>query len=395
MHAVSVLHKVLRRACSDIHLSRLAALLKAVSGVLNGRRLSIAGVGRALPAGTKTKHRIKCIDRLAGNVHFETERPDIYRALTRLLLGTQPHPVILVDWSDARADRSLQLLRASVVVDGRSMTLYEEVHPLRNYDNPRVRQSFLARLADCLPTGCRPVLVTDAGFRVPWYRQVEERGWDWIGRVRGRSLYRHVGTTDWQPVRSLEPLTRTKPKYIGDIELTCDGRHRCRLYGLRLPQRGRTDSNIYGGRRRDNRSRACARRHTEPWLLATSLLGESAKRICALYRTRTQIEGTFRDLKNAQWGLNLRAHRTRSAARLAVLILIGTLAMFAAFLTGLAAYALRLQREYQANTTQRRVLSYIYLGLEMLRNHDPRVGRAEIRDALLNLRRLATGAAIT
>jgi len=68
--------------------------------------------------------------------------------------------------------------------------------------------------------------------------------------------------------------------------------------------------------------------------------------------------------------------------------------MFAAFLTGLAAYALRLQREYQANTLQRRVLSYTYLGLEMLRNHDPRVGRAEIRDALLNLRRLATGTAI-
>ena len=35
-------------------------------------------------------------------------------------------------------------------------------------------------------------------------------------------------------------------------------------------------------------------------LLATSLRGRSAAQICKLYGYRMQIEGTFRDLKNAQ-----------------------------------------------------------------------------------------------
>lgn len=386
MHAVSLLHKILRSNCAEIHLARLNSLRDAVVGLLNGRRLSIAGVGRAMRPGAKTKHRIKRIDRLVGNRHLELERLSIYRALTCALVGTQPRPLVLVDWSDARADRSLQLLRASVVVDGRSMTLYEEVHPLRKFDNRGVRQRFLTRLRDCLPAGCRPILIADAGFRVTWYRQVERMGWDWIGRVRGRAYYRLAGARAWLPVRALYAKARTRPMALGEVELTRDSAHPCRLYAVRQRYQERMHRTIYGTRRRDNRSRSCARRHTEPWLLATSLHDESAKRICALYRMRTQIEGTFRDLKNAQWGLHLRAHRTRSATRLALLVLLGTLASFAAYLTGLAACHANIHREYQANTSQRRVLSYVYLGLELLRNADSRIGYAQIRNALTQLR---------
>ena len=37
-----------------------------------------------------------------------------------------------------------------------------------------------------LPEGCRPIVVTDAGFRGPWFRDVEALGWDWVGRIRKR-----------------------------------------------------------------------------------------------------------------------------------------------------------------------------------------------------------------
>ena len=43
---------------------------------------------------------------------------------------------------------------------------------------------FLAHLRAVLPVGCAPILITDAGFRGPWFREVERYGWDWIGRVR-------------------------------------------------------------------------------------------------------------------------------------------------------------------------------------------------------------------
>jgi hypothetical protein len=385
MHAVKFLHNILRRSCPAVHAIRLEAIVSAIPALISGRRLSIAGVGRALPPGSKTKHRIKKIDRLVGNPHLALERQTLYRALAQLLIGTRPRPVLLVDWSDARVDRSLQLLRASIAVDGRSVTLYEEVHPLSLYDNRAVRERFLARLRDCIPASCRPIVITDAGFRVSWYRQIEAMGWDWISRVRGRALYRTESSQAWSPVSSLYAGARTKPSAVGQILLTQDGQHACQLYRVRARKQGRTDRTVYGKRRRDKRSRECARRQTEPWLLVTSLRELKAEKICKLYSYRAQIEGTFRDMKNAQWGLHLNAHRTRTAKRLEGLVLLGTLATFVAYLTGLGGAALNLQREYQANTSKRRVLSYVYLGLELLRDADRRLRITHIREALVEL----------
>jgi hypothetical protein len=31
-------------------------------------------------------------------------------------------------------------------------------------------------------------VITDAGFRAPWFRAVEAMGWHWIGRVRHRTV---------------------------------------------------------------------------------------------------------------------------------------------------------------------------------------------------------------
>lgn len=387
MPAVTFLRKLLDCSCQSIHAGRLSALMSGVTGLLAGHRLSIAGLGRALKSSARVKHNIKRMDRLAGNAHLHAERLPIYQALARGLLGTRPQPVMVVDWSDARSDRALQLLRASVVVDGRSHTLYEEIHPLSKYDNRRVRQQFLERLGTCLPVGCRPILITDAGFRVSWVQQVEAMGWAWLGRVRGRSHYRLNDNARWQPIRALYSEARVKPQFLGTAELTQHHPHRCQLYLVRQRKQGRQDKTIYGRAAQGTSSRACARRHTEPWLLATSLKGVAATRICKLYRQRSQIEGTFRDLKCAQWGLHLRAHRTRCPQRLAVLVLSGTLAAFVAWLTGLAGTTLALEREHQANTvTQRRVLSFVYLGLQLLWHADARITYDRIRQAFSRLK---------
>lgn len=393
MHAREFLHNCLERSCPDLHAARREALVSGVSGVLNGRRLSIAGVGRGLPPGAKAKHRIKRIDRLVGNPHLALERLDLYRAMAVLLVGTQPRPLLLVDWSDARCDRSLQLLRASIVAEGRSLTVYEEVHPLTHYDNRTVRAQFLERLKDCLPATCRPIVIADAGFRVSWCQQVEAMGWDWITRVRGRVLYRQHGTETWLPVASLHEAARTTPAFVGHVELSRKGPHPCALHCVRLPTKGRVHRTLDGERRQDRRSRDCARQHQEPWLLATSLRDRNSAQICRLYRHRTQIEGTFRDLKNAQWGLHLRAHRTRSAARLAALVLLGTLATFTAYLAGVAATAMNLARDYQANTSRRRVLSYVYLGLEIIRDGTHNLTQPRMRLALAELNLLIQRAA--
>jgi len=57
----------------------------------------------------------------------------IYQAVTRRLLGANPQPIVLVDWSDYTYDRSHLILRAAIPVGGRGLTLYEEVHPYKFY----------------------------------------------------------------------------------------------------------------------------------------------------------------------------------------------------------------------------------------------------------------------
>lgn len=74
------------------------------------------------------KHCIKRADRLLSNAHLQGERPGLYQTLARRLVGAQRHPVILIDWSDLDVVKRHQVLRASLLLAGRALTLYEEVH---------------------------------------------------------------------------------------------------------------------------------------------------------------------------------------------------------------------------------------------------------------------------
>ena len=51
-------------------------------------------------------------------------------------------------------------------MNGRSATVYEEVHTLASKDKRRTHRAFLRQLQAVLPVGCRPIIVTD--FRTPW-----------------------------------------------------------------------------------------------------------------------------------------------------------------------------------------------------------------------------------
>jgi hypothetical protein len=48
-----------------------------------------------------------------------------------------------------------------------------------------VQTRFLKALKDILPRGCQAIIVTDAGFQGPFFRQVRKLGWHFLGRIRG------------------------------------------------------------------------------------------------------------------------------------------------------------------------------------------------------------------
>ena len=184
MHVVGFLSRWFENRSVIRHSARQQALLKALKALLGGGRLSLTHLGRRRAGNAHVKHHIKAIDRLLGNQHLHAERDDIYRTLALSLLQNSKRPILLVDWADFELDRKWLMLKAAVPLGGRALTIYEKVFPFERYNSPGAHREFLRALHAVVPAHCRPIVVTDAGFRGPWFREVEGLGWDWLGRIR-------------------------------------------------------------------------------------------------------------------------------------------------------------------------------------------------------------------
>lgn len=206
MYALKLLHTKLSKACPFIHKKRLTILVLATHALLIGQRLSLTQLGRRLQSSALTKHKIKRIDRLLGNAHLHQERQEIYRFISQ-----HSRPLIIVDWSDLTKERDYHLLRASMPVGGRALTLYEEVHPQKHVNSDKTHQLFLRRLESLLPEGCCPIVITDAGFRNPWFKAIREMGWDYVGRVRNRDMLKPENKVVWKPCKHLYKNAKYKP----------------------------------------------------------------------------------------------------------------------------------------------------------------------------------------
>jgi len=214
MSIIKTLHNFLKLSLPGIHARRLQALIAAIEAGLSGASLSITGLGRSLSGPAFIKHKIKRMDRLAENSHLGRERIALYGAMAQWLLKSLPMPVIIFDWSPLTDDQTQQLLRASLPVGGRTITLYEEVHPRKKLGNPLVQKRFLARLQQILPQHIIPIAVADAGFRTPFFREVERLGWHWLGRIRNRDFIA-FDDDNWLPAKSLYVKATRKPKLLG------------------------------------------------------------------------------------------------------------------------------------------------------------------------------------
>lgn len=175
MHATRALQKALHAAIARLDLRNARNLLFAVEALLSGRRLALMELARHFPGAERVQAPLKRFDRLLGNRAVQAVRERFYQeAVIWLLRAAQP--VILVDWSELKSDGRWHLLRAALSARGRALTLYEEVHAEVHKNNPDVEAQFLRRLRSLLPTHSVPILITDAGFRVPWFRSVESLG---------------------------------------------------------------------------------------------------------------------------------------------------------------------------------------------------------------------------
>jgi hypothetical protein len=370
MHALRLLQKIISSACPNIHKNRLHALIRITEALLYSQRLSLTQLGRNLVGKAYVKHKIKRVDRLLGNSHLATERRWIYEALAHRLLKNVSQPVIIVDWSELTNDQAYQLLRASLPLSGRSITLFEEAHPISKLTNRLVHKRFLNTLKEMLPDNCHPIIVTDAGFRTTWFKMVEKLGWDYVGRVRNRTMLKADDETHWRACKTLYAIATSRARYLGQYEQNRSNPLPGYFYIIKNKRKGRKRRTQNGTLDNSKNSKKVAKGQREPWLLVTSLGGhrQLAKRVVNLYRTRMQIEEGFRDTKSYRLGFSLSESLTRNAGRLEILLLISVLANWVLWVLGTLGEQQLLHYRYQSNTKKKgRALSVLYLGRQLVK----------------------------
>ena len=389
MKARSFLSKMLLSVTPSMHKTRRLSLFAAIESAINGGSLSVTGLGRNIDNKAKEKHRIKRVDRLCNNINIHRETKAIYQQMNVLLISPHSTPIILVDWSDLDERKQHFLLRASLATQGRSLTLYEEVHPLSRKEKPEVHRQFMEKLKAMLPVSCSPIVVSDAGFRIPWFRLIESLGWDYIGRVRNATHCKRKYDSAWFPVKNLYTKATRKSKDLGIYQQGKKQLFESRLIIVKRKSKGRKDKTATGEIARMSKlSRSCAARESEPWLLATSLKSKKdiAKKIRRLYATRMQIEESFRDVKT---GLNMNVSDTRILKRLSVLLLVALLAQYLLFLLGLTVKVANQHRQYQANSIKsKNVLSNQFIGLRAYKDRQLRLLKKHWVEALDTLKKL-------
>ena len=381
MHVSKLLHKQLEKTC-HIHKKRLSCLFEIVETAMKTQYVTLTGLGRRLPSLIKTKHKIKKVDRLLGNKHLQQERIEIYRQLSRRLIGKRKTPNIIVDWSPLAEGSYYYLLRASLASKGRAITIYEECHPDSKNANTKVHYAFLETLKYILPLHCQPILISDAGFRNSWFNMVDNHGWHWIGRIRHNTFYQAINAPCWKRITSLHAKATGKAKQLGQVLLARSNPLSCYFYLHKKEAKGRKKKTLLGKVCRQSTSLKCAKRGREPWLIASSM-DRSANTIIKLYGKRTQIENSFRDTKNQRVGFSLNDTGTRNIERLNILLLIVYIASIGLWFIGQCAKENKRHYQFQANTIKHRdVLSNIYLGWQILFSTANFLTKKEINDTL-------------
>jgi len=197
MNATHIVNKLLSSVTQNMHKTRLTAVSSCVVSLLSGNASSVTAIGRGIHSNAYEKHKIKRADRLCSNRFMQSNLISFYRQLARRFVNSNC-PVIHIDWSDLDTSKRNFLIRASVALDGRPLTIYQEVHSIKTKEKPATHLTFLTRLKSILHQGCCPIIVTDAGFKVPWFRQVLSLGWDFVGRTRKPNFYVLHDNDNWQ-----------------------------------------------------------------------------------------------------------------------------------------------------------------------------------------------------
>jgi len=371
MHILTLLHKNFEEQLPHVHKMRLKSLMTVCKSALMDSKLFLTSLGRGISNSNKECSNIQKVDRLLGNGLLQAERDSFYRVLiSHVIKEDQKHPWIHIDWLCINATTNLYVLRASLSMKGRSMVIYEECHPKKSENNHSVHKAFLNKLKTLLPSSLTPIIVTDAGFRGPWFAYILKLNWHFVGRLRNKNLIQLENESSWTLSSSyFEQATRI-PKYLGQGLLTQEGKIPVHLVLYKGKPKGRQQVNHNKKKSSSGKSKVYSKANKEPWVLVTSipLAKEKPVLITNIYRQRMRIEQNIRDTKCPHYGLGLKKSLTRDTQRMNILLLIAAIATLAAWLAGVIIKARQCASDFQAHSAKyTSALSIVFLGRRVIK----------------------------
>jgi hypothetical protein len=290
--------------------------------------------------------------------------------MAKILIGNNKKPIIIVDWSGLTKCGEYHFIRASIPLNGRALTIYDKTYLESEYTSQWSHAEFINELQEILPKNCKPIIVTDSGFRCPWFKLIRAVGWGFVGRVRHITLFEEENQVKWIPVKTLLSQTTNRPQYISSGYLAKANPEYCHIYGYKKLPKYRIKKNLRGKKVRCSLSLRHGKREREPWLIATSLPREAfnENQIISVYKKRMQIEEGYRDLKNTRNGLGLRDCRSFKKNRLNIALLLGATATLFLWILGVIAKMGKQHYQFQANTVKKRnVLSNFTIGWQLFK----------------------------
>jgi len=325
----------------DLHAKRVASLANATVGALQGARLAVGAIGRALAVAKDLdpKHAIKQVDRFFSNTGVEVWA--LFASWVPYVVGGRPEVVVALDWTDYDADNQSTIAIHIVTKHGRATPLLWKTvvkSKLKGWRNEHENR-LLERFHEVLPAGVKVTVLADRGFGDQALYELlrDQLGFDFVVRFRG-------------VIQVISADGETKSA----IARTPNNGRSLLLPGARVTKKGRELGAV-----------VClkAKGMKEAWHLATSYGDKSAAEIVSLYSKRFSIEESFRDLKNLRFGMGLSDTHIGSPERRDRILLVGAIAATLLTMLGAAGESVGLDRRMKANTSKERTHSLLNQGL--------------------------------
>lgn len=357
------------KALPSLHQKRILSLIDISSSLLNGGSLTVSSLGRHLSGDALEKSKIHRADSIVGNGLLNRDSLLISKGLVNYFFSKRPVLYVLIDGSGCCSDERY-ILQASIANNGlgRSQPIHSIVYINEKNAYLKAQEDLLNDLEVIFSEiQSQIVLVTDAGFYSSWFNQVNKKGWDYVGRIRGTVKLQRQDSVEWETVPELYSFATPKAQCLGQATLGKDKKSTTGNGALFLVKKNRKGrQKPLNKKRYPEQEKQYEQMYKDPWLLISSIDTPKAAYIVSIYAMRMQIEQNFRDIKNNHHGFGLEDSGTKDLMRLSNLLLIATVAILMALMIGLAGEQNRIHLKYQANTIKkRRVLSLNYLGIRI------------------------------